>query len=567
MEYVLVAVAGLAVLIGTTAFSRRTGVAAPLLLVGLGVGASYLPWFRHVEVAPEVVLAGVLPPLLYASSVRLPVLDFRRNLRMISWLSVVVVLASALLVGSVVHLLFPQIPLAVGIALGAVVSPTDAVAATAIGRRLGLPPRLMTVLEGESLVNDATALVLLRSALAAVAGSFALWQAALEFLLAVLVAVLVGALVGWGTSWLRTRLDDPVLTSCVSFVVPFLAYFPAEELHGSGVLAVVVAGLVTGFLGTRRFTARDRQTEATNWAVVSFLLESALFLAMGLQLPGLLAAARADGTLGTVGLLAVLVLALLVLGRAVGVGLPMLGERIGPGRVARTRQQLAELDARLDDVPVVDERDRAKVEALRRRLMRGHADVDFLENEPITSWGALVLAWSGMRGAVTVAAAQTIPQDVPFRSVVVLAAFVVAVAALVLFGGTLPWVIRRADFPEAPAEDRRAELAQLLRSVTDTAVDRLGPLERQTVEGEPVDPQVAELLARRFAPLLAGRAEDRGPGRPGLREQVVVLQRRYLDAMREALNEERSIGVYRTETFAHAQAILDRQERGLDAVS
>lgn len=567
MELLLVAVAGLAVIIGATLFSRRTGIAAPLLLVVLGIVASVVPGMPAVEVEPEWILAGVLPPLLYASSVRLPVMDFRRNIVMIGWLSVVVVVVSAVLVGFLVHLMVPEIPLAAGVALGAVVSPTDAVAATSIGKRLGLPPRLMTVLEGESLVNDATALVLLRSALGAVAGTFAFWPTAGEFLRAVLVAIAVGAVVGYLTVRLRSRLDDPVLTTVVSFAVPFLAYFPSEELHGSGVLAVVVAGLLTGYLGARRFTARDRQTEATNWATVSFVLESALFLVMGLQLPGLLDAARADSTIAEVALLTVAILGVLVVARTAGVGLPQLVGRIRPGRAMRAREKLELITERIDGVPVTSDRDQSRVDSMRKRLMRGYADVVFLENEPITARGAVVLAWSGMRGAITVAAAQTIPESVPHRSTIVLVAFLVATATLIAFGASLPWVIRRAEFEERSPEERREEVTGLMQAIMEAATERIGPLQAQTIDGEPIDPGLAEQLSQRFAPMLVARGDQRPPPRPGVREQSMVVQRRYIDAMRQALNEERSIGVYRTATFSTAESILDGQERFLDARS
>ena len=234
-ELFLIVGGGLAVILSAAVLSRRTGVAAPLLLLGLGIAASYVPTMPEVEVDPELVLAGVLPPLLYASAVRMPIIDLRRNRWFISWLSVGLVITSAAIVGLVVHALFPQIPLALGVALGAVLSPTDAVAATAIGKRLGLPPRLMTVLEGESLVNDASALVLLRTALAAGAvGTFSLGETVLDFGGAVVGAVLVGLVVGWLTVRLRQRLNDPVLNTTISFAVPFLAFFPAEAIRASG---------------------------------------------------------------------------------------------------------------------------------------------------------------------------------------------------------------------------------------------------------------------------------------------------------------------------------------------
>ncbi len=565
MPYVLIAAAALAAMLLAAAFSRRTGVATPLLLVLVGVAGSFLPGVPHPHVDPEVVLAGVLPPLLYATSVRLPVIDLRRNLRMIAWLSVVLVVLSAVVVGVVVHLVFPQVPLALGVALGAVVSPTDAVAATAVGKRLGLPHRLMTVLEGESLVNDASALVTLRTAVAATAGAFHLWTAVGDFALAVVMAVLVGLVGGWATVRVRSLVDDPVLHSAISFVVPFLVYFPAEELRASGVLAVVVAGLVTGTMGTRRFSARERQTEATNWATISFLLENGLFLLMGLQLPGLVASLGEESSPRVVLGVTALVLALAVVLRALGVMVPRVVDL--PRRGRRSREELQQVRQRLDALEPRTDREHTRIAWMRRRVARGAADLDFEESQPITRRGAVVLGWAGMRGAVTIAAAQTIPADLPMRSTVVLVAFLVAVTTLLGFGGTLPWVIRRLDLSDVSPEDRRQETTALLRSLFDTAADRLGPVDEQLVDGEPVDPQVVERVVGHLAPVLSGTAQEHAEARPGAREQMRTLQRRYLEAMRDALAEERAIGAYRTETFTAVQHLLDQQETRLDGAA
>lgn len=562
MQFLLIALAGLAAIILAVAFSRRTGIASPLLLVLVGIGGSYLPGVPHLELDPEIVLAGVLPPLLYASSVRLPVIDFRRNLRMIVWLSVVLVVISAVVIGLVVHLIFPQIPLALGIALGAVVSPTDAVAATSIGKRLGLPHRLMTVLEGESLVNDASALVVLRTAVAATAGTFSLWQAVGDFFLAVLVAVAVGLVGGWITVWIRAKIDDPVLNSAISFVVPFAVYFPAEELHASGVLAVVIAGLVTGSAGLKRFSARERQTEAINWATIGFLLESGLFLLMGLQLPGLVESLEDGSSAGLVLAATGVVLVLAIVLRAAGVAVQGLPGR--PDRTRRSRTQLEQMEQHLEQADPQSDREQNRLEWMRRRLARGAADVDFLESEPITGKGLLVIGWSGMRGAITLAAAQTIPEDLPFRSTVVLIAFSVAVITLIGFGGTLPWVIRRLDLEQVSAQDKRAEVNSLLRSLLDTVSDELGPLSEQLVDGDPIDPEVAEKMADRLAPMLAPPPESAAEPSPVHRQQAQVLMRRYLDAMRGALEAEQSIGAYRTETFTSARKLLDGMEYRLD---
>ncbi|WP_371402181.1 sodium:proton antiporter [Kribbella sp. NBC_00662] len=567
-QIVLIAGAGLAIMIAASVFARRTGVAAPLLLVALGIGASYLPSTPAIHIEPEIILAGVLPPLLYASAVQLPVLDVRRNVALISWLSVVMVIVSALTIGALVHALFPSISFALATALGAVVSPTDAVAATAIGHRVGLPPRLMTVLEGESLVNDASALVVLRTAVAALAVTthFSLGHTVLDFAWAVVGAVLIGLIVGVLTALLRQRLDDPVLNTTISFAVPFLAYFPAEELHASGVLAVVIAGLLTGAVGSRRFSARDRQTQATTWTTISFILESGVFLAMGYQLPELVNDARAETTVGEITALVLLVVGLLVALRFLGLAWPALQFRFGSNnRTEQTRAKLSQFEEHLDAMEPSGEREENRLAWARKRLARGQADADFEEREPITARGMLVLAWAGMRGVVTVAAAQTIPAGTPHRATVVLAAFIVALITLVGFGLSLPAVIARMRFRPESAEEKRDSVTALMRQIGEAAIDALGPLEEQTVDGEPLDPDAVSALKERIVPRLVSGSRQLRDTKPDTREQMAVLQRRYLDAMREALEAERSIGVYSSDTYRVVESFLDTFEQRFTA--
>jgi NhaP-type Na+/H+ or K+/H+ antiporter len=567
-QFLLVAGAGLAIMIAASVFARRTGVAAPLLLVGLGIGASYLPGTPTIHVEPELVLAGVLPPLLYASAVQLPVLDVRRNLALIAWQSVVMVIVSALAIGALVHAMFPGISFALATALGAVVSPTDAVAATAIGHRVGLPPRLMTVLEGESLVNDASALVVLRTAIAAIsaASGFSLGDTVLDFGWAVAGAALIGVVVGWATALVRGRLDDPVLNTTISFAVPFLAYFPAEQAHASGVLAVVTAGLVTGALGSKRFSARDRQTQATTWTTISFILESAVFLAMGYQLPELVDAARAETTTGEITGLVLLVVGLLVALRFAGLAWPALRERFGRhDRNEQTRVRLGQFEEHLDSMTPADRREENRVAWARRRLARGRADVEFEEREPITGRGYVVVGWAGMRGVVTVAAVQTIPAGTPHVNTVVLAAFLVALITLVLFGLTLPAVIAKMSFTSESAEDKRDSVQSLLRRVGEGAIDTLGPLEEQTVGGEPIDPELVTTMKDRIVPGIVSGSSQLRSTRPDSLEQMLVVQRRYLDAMREALGAERSIGAYSSATYRQVEALLDSIEQRFGA--
>lgn len=565
MDWQVVALAGLVVIIAAAVFSRRTGVATPLLLVVVGLVIGLIPQVPTIRLEPEIVLAGVLPPLLYSSAVRLPVTDFRRNLRMIAWLSVVMVIVTAVVIGLVVHLVFPDISLALGIALGAVVSPTDAIAATSIGKRLGLPHRLMTILEGESLVNDATALVVLRTSLAAVAGAFSVWQAIGDFALAVLLAILVGGAVGLATVAIRSRIGDPVVNTAISFGIPFMAYFITEHLHASGVLAVVVAGLVVGHRGMKRLSVQDRQSEETNWATIQFLLENAVFGLMGLQLPELISEVVAGPTtIPTAVLVALVVFGLLVVLRVFGSFVPWLvGRYSRTNRLERRRQRIDSFTERLADAAPRTANESGRLERVRKQLAMSEADLQFQAREPITGRGTVVMAWAGMRGVVTLAAAQTIPTSFPLRAELVFVAFLVAVVSLIGFGGTLPMVIRRLHLPGVSDEERHNELTSLMEELVESAAERLGPAEELTVDGEPVDPAVLDKFRSRMAPLLMRRADDDAAPHPTTRDQVVGLQRQYLVALRDALHHERSIGAYRTETYTRAQQMIDK----LDVIS
>jgi len=289
MDYALVAIAGVVAIVAAAAWGPRLGVAAPLILVVLGVGYSLIPGVPPIDVEPDIILLGVLPPLLYAAAITVPLVDFRRNLSTISVLSVILVVASALVTGFVLFMLLPDLNLAAAIALGAVISPTDVVAATSIAKRMGLPARLVSILEGEGLVNDATALVLLRTAIAATAATASgadviAWNAIGQFFYAVLVAIAIGVVVGVAAVWVRKRLDNPMLDTAISFAVPFIAFIPAEELHGSGVISVVAAGLYSGHQSAKAFSAQSRISERFNWRTLQFVLENGVFLLMGAQI-------------------------------------------------------------------------------------------------------------------------------------------------------------------------------------------------------------------------------------------------------------------------------------------
>ncbi|PPG40679.1 sodium:proton antiporter [Pseudoclavibacter sp. RFBA6] len=557
LELAVFGVAAILIIVAVAAIAPRLGVAAPILLVLVGIGVGYLPGVPDFEFPPEIILTIVLPPILYSAAVNVPLTDFRRNLRSITGLSVLLVIISAFGSGLLLFALLPDLNFAAAVALGAVISPPDAVAATAIGKRLGLPPRLVTVLEGEGLVNDATALVMLRSAIAATAGALSFWGAVGDFVLAVALAVVLGAVVGAVTVFVRSKLGSPVLTTAISFTVPFLAYVPTEEIGGSGVLAVVVAGLVTGHASASRFSPQDRMSERTNWRTAQLLLENGVFLLMGFELSALIESV--DGDEDGIGLL-----------RAVGIGL-LATAALVLIRVAfviplvlmlRSEQRRATLVApRLDRfLERVAGKDNVRPRLL-DRAKRASADMAFYRDEGLGWRGGAVLAWSGMRGVVTLAAAQSLPSDFPYRPQLILIAFTVAIVTLVVQGGSLPWLIKRLGVTGTDAQADARELSSLADEVFEVAQDSLANPELRRADGQAYDPEVLEqvrALASRMGGLLANRAElDEDLDDAHLQRQE--LTRILLENAQLALLDARSSGTYSSRTIEQAQNRLDAE--------
>src|SRR5215212_6192549 len=279
----LLAVLVLSVLLA--ALARRYDVSAPLALVLAGLVASTIPGFTDIQLEPELVLYVLLPPLLWSAGLESSYHALRRNIRPIGLLAVGLPLATTFAVGWVAYKTVPELTVAAALTLGAIVAPPDAVSATAIGRRLGLPRQMMTLLGGESLLNDATALTAYKVSLAAAIGTAATWSGGLAtFALAAAGGVVVGVALGAIISWIRWRLDDPLVESALGLVAPFIIYLTAEEIHGSGVLAVVVAALMLGQKSTHASYATRLQDTAV-WKAVQLVLESFAFLMIGLQLP------------------------------------------------------------------------------------------------------------------------------------------------------------------------------------------------------------------------------------------------------------------------------------------
>ncbi|GHG21454.1 MULTISPECIES: Na+/H+ antiporter [Amycolatopsis] len=416
-----------------SAVARRLDWSAPLCLIVVGVAGSYVPGVPEVHLDPEVVLLGLLPPLLYSAAIQTSLVDFRKNRGAIGLMSVGLVVFTALGVGVVAWAVVPGLPLAGGIALGAVVAPPDAVAASVVARRVGMPRKLIRLLEGESLFNDAAALVALRTAIAALAGSVSLWQVGADFFRAAIGGAVVGLVVGFAAAFIRARMDEPVLDTALSFAVPFIAYIPAEAIHGSGVLAVVIAGLILGHKAPQILSGSTRLASRLNWQTIQFLLENMVFLLIGLQLRRILAEVGESGlSLLTLTWICVAVLAATILTRVLYL--------IGIGTVKRVK----------------------------RRFLPGKVKVK------IWPWRySAVIAWAGMRGVVTLAAAFVLPADTPQRAVLVLAAFVVVAGTLAVQGMTLPLLIRRLRLPRPdPAEDALQEAA-VLHDMTRAALAKL----------------------------------------------------------------------------------------------
>ncbi|MBK1783789.1 cation:proton antiporter [Prauserella cavernicola] len=560
-ELALLVVVAVLIIVAVSYAAPKLGVAAPVLLVLVGMGCSVLPGAPELFLEPDWILVVVLPPILHAAAVNVPVVDFRRNFGTIGALSVLLVVVSAFGTGLLIWWLLPDIGFAAAVALGAVISPPDAVAATAIGKRLGLPPRLVTILEGEGLVNDATALVLLRTAVAAIAGTVSFWGALGDFASAVVIGIAVGALVGAASVWARSRIrGQPVLTTAISFVVPFLAFIPAEELDASGVIAVVTAGLITGHQSAKRFTAHDRIAERTNWRTIQLLLENGVFLLMGFEITTVLADVHNSGegvwTSVGLGLLATAVLIVLRIAFVTPLIAALRRQQRGAGeRAGRIEDALDRITTR-GPRPGKDHR----YDKVTRILQRRHADATFFASEGLDWRGGAVLAWSGMRGVVTLAAAQSLPTDVPHRAELVLIAFTVAIVTLILQGGTLPVLIAKLGIQGTDVEHDRRELGRLATELHDATQSVLDSPALRRENGEPFDDEVLDQARERVlatADVIERMLTDPDPDSP--HRQRRELLRLLVDAQQNALLDARATGTYGSHTLERAQHVIDNQ--------
>lgn len=587
----VIIIATLFVIAAAELLADRTGIAAPILLLLLGAAVALIPGMPEVEVEPELVLMIILPPLLYSAAVNMPVSDFRRNIAPIGVLAVLLVAISAGVIGFVVNRMAPGIGIAACLALGAIVSPSDAVA-TSIVRRAGVSRRVVTVLDGEGLINDASALVILASAVGAIASQVSAGKVIGDFLLAVLVALVVGWLIGRLMIWLRSRVHEPTADTVLSLATPFLAYLPAEHLHGSGLVAAVVAGLVASHHGPRVLTPTQRMSSRNTWGAVMLILESAVFLLMGLELTAIVKDMEAEsfGWRLAVSVAAVALVLTLVVRTAVVAPLLMWVARRSRRR-SRHRTRLVAATERVGQARASEDGTMefrgttlspGRVERFGARLRRMISDLDYYIEHPLGPREGVVMIWAGMRGAITLAAAQTLPLDTPHRSFLVVVAFLVAAASLLLQGSTLGLVVKlaRPAVAEGIDSQEQAEIRTLLhRAVRDVPVSpgmrtllaRMNRQEGGQAEDNRLQAAAVALAWRQFAEIrekpTTSPAGD-AIASPEHRRRAAEISRNYalrlIVAQRRALLDASDSGQFSPEAVSAALDTLDADQLSLE---
>ena len=532
----MVAVAALATL------ATRIKVPYPILLVIGGSVLGFIPGLPKVKLDPELVFLLFLPPLLYVSAIFTSWRDFRANIRPITFLAVGLVLMTTFVVAAVVHTV-AGLPWAAAFVLGAIISPTDAIAATTVAQRLGVPRRIVTILEGESLVNDATGIVAYRVAVAAVVtGAFSFWEAGLQFVVGAVGGVAVGLAVGWLIIWTRRHIsEDPSIQNIVSLLTPFVAYLAAEELphgmwvrlhdlagvptdlHFSGVLAVVTTGLYIGRRSPSVTSSGTRLQGFGTWQLIAFLLNGLIFILIGLQLDRVVSN-LGRFTAGELILYAFLVSLTVVIVRMVWVFPATYVPRWASRRIR--------------------------------------------ERDPSPSWRSVsVIAWTGMRGVISLAAALALPfqtaSGAPFpeRDLIIFLTFSVILATLVVQGLSLPPLIKALGLEDDRIGEREENKGRI--KVADAALRRLDELKEEDWVREDTAERVEGLYnyrRNRFASRFGGDpdgVEERSANYQRLMSELLLAQRQRLIQLRDE-------GIIGDEAMHRIERDLDLEETRLE---
>jgi len=506
------------------AASQFLRVPYPIVLVLGGTVIGFLPHAPEVHLNPDLVLVAVLPPLLYGGAFFTSLRELRANMKAIGFLAIGLVLVTMLAVAAVAHTVIPGLGWAESFVLGAIVAPTDPTASSAIAERLGLPTRLVSLIEGESLVNDGTALVAYRFAVAAVVtGTFSLFDASWHFVLIVLGGIGVGLAVGYLIRQLRKRLDNPPVEIAIALLSGYLGYLPAQALGVSGVLAAVTVGIYMGWHTPELTTVRTRLQGEAVWEIVFLLLNGLLFALVGLQLPAILDALSGRSTAELIGYAAI------VSGVVIGARIAWL---LGTYLLAMINRHV-----RMDD--------------------------------PAPSWQAkAVIAWSGMRGAVSLAAALALPLSTdagtsfPDRNLIIFLTFGVIFATLVLQGLTLGPLIRVLDLDDGGQGEHEEAKARI--RAAEAALERLDELSLEDWVREDTAERMRglygfrqERFRSRYDPDGDGSVEERS-------QNYQRLRRELLDAERMAVQDLRQQGVIGDDVMRRVVRDLDLEDARLD---
>ncbi len=498
-----------------TLVARRFTVPYPIVMVLGGLVLSTIPGLPEFELPPDLVFFVFLPPLLFAGGYFTSVRDFKANLRPIFLLAFGLVIFTAAAVAVVAHMFVPTLGWAGAFALGAIVAPPDAVAATSIFQRMGVPRRIVTILEGESLVNDATALVIYRFAVAAAAaGTFSLIDAGGSFAVVLIGGVAIGVVVGRAGGWLLAHIRDTAIAVMVTLLAPFAAYLSAEALGVSGVLATVVGGLFArNWL--RRSSSDTRVVATAAWQMVLFLLNGLVFMLIGLQVPSVLRGLSTD--LGRVALVTTAVALTVVISRIVWVFPASYLPRL---------------------IPAV------------RRV------------DPNPPWQAVfVVAWSGLRGVVSLAAALALPVAFPERNLILFLVFAIILVTLVGQGLTLPLVIKKLGVVVDDSASHDEVHARGL--TTEAALARLEELRTQW----PGHLELIDQLRDRYAHRARHDEMHHEDGDAAEQELLEhgLIRREVIDAERQAAINLHERGVITDEVLRRLERDLDLEDLRMEA--